>query len=255
MGGVILLKVCGVLRALVRGGRYVPIVLAVVVAARVLAADPVPQAATAPQSTPTQQEPLDQNPYLPGGIYQPHQPFPQGGPIGSQTEDGYNALGPEVTQPIEFPHVIHVEKMGIDCMYCHTYARRSAVSGIPRLSKCIGCHQNIESVKDKPRIKVLLITGTSSKPYPGRRSTTCRISCASIMSGISSASSSNRAARRAKRAATAMVMSGQGPRRAASRRFRWDGASAVMKWTTRSMRSATRPAMGPAIVGNATNRP
>jgi hypothetical protein len=84
------------------------------------------------------------------------EPFQPGGPIGSQTPDGYNALGPVVTQPIEFPHYIHVEKMGIDCMYCHTYARRSAVSGIPRLNKCIGCHQNIESVKDTPRIKILL---------------------------------------------------------------------------------------------------
>jgi hypothetical protein len=64
-----------------------------------------------------------------------------GGPIGSQTPDGYDALGPVVTQPIEFPHYIHVEQMGIDCLYCHTYARRSAVSGIPRLNKCIGCHQ------------------------------------------------------------------------------------------------------------------
>ena len=45
--------------------------------------------------------------------------------------------------------------MGINCMYCHTYARRSRVSGIPPLRKCIGCHQSIESVKDKPRIKKL----------------------------------------------------------------------------------------------------
>jgi hypothetical protein len=45
--------------------------------------------------------------------------------------------------------------MGINCMYCHTYARRSRVSGIPPLRKCIGCHQSIESVKEKPRIKKL----------------------------------------------------------------------------------------------------
>jgi len=63
--------------------------------------------------------------------------------------------GDKIEQPIEFPHDIHAGKMGINCMYCHTYARRSRVSGIPPLRKCIGCHQSIESVKDKPRIKKL----------------------------------------------------------------------------------------------------
>jgi hypothetical protein len=65
------------------------------------------------------------------------------------------AAGDKIEQPIEFPHDIHAGKMGINCMYCHTYARRSRVSGIPPLRKCIGCHQSIESVKDKPRIQKL----------------------------------------------------------------------------------------------------
>lgn len=68
---------------------------------------------------------------------------------------GAARAGDKVEQPIEFPHDIHAGKMGINCMYCHTYARRSRVSGIPPLRKCIGCHQSIESVKDKPRIKKL----------------------------------------------------------------------------------------------------
>jgi hypothetical protein len=68
---------------------------------------------------------------------------------------GLSFAGDKVEQPIEFPHDIHAGKMGINCMYCHTYARRSRVSGIPPLRKCIGCHQSIESVKDKPRIKKL----------------------------------------------------------------------------------------------------
>jgi hypothetical protein len=63
--------------------------------------------------------------------------------------------GDKVEQPIEFPHDVHAGKMGINCMYCHTYARRSKVAGIPPLRKCMGCHESIESVKDKPRIKKL----------------------------------------------------------------------------------------------------
>lgn len=61
--------------------------------------------------------------------------------------------GADVPQPIEFPHNIHVEDNEINCMYCHTYARRSKVAGIPPTSKCMGCHKIIAT--DKPRIQKL----------------------------------------------------------------------------------------------------
>lgn len=60
---------------------------------------------------------------------------------------------PLVPQPIEFPHDRHVKDMKINCMYCHTYARRSKVAGIPPTSKCMGCHKVIAT--DKPRIQKL----------------------------------------------------------------------------------------------------
>ncbi len=82
------------------------------------------------------------------------------------TED---ALGPQVQQPIEFPHNRHAKDMQINCMYCHTYARRSAVAGIPPLQKCIGCHQSIESVKDKPRIKELFKYWEAKKAIPWKK--------------------------------------------------------------------------------------
>ncbi len=97
------------------------------------------------------------------------EPFVQGGAIGSQTDDGFNALGPVVEQPIEFPHNTHAGQMGINCMYCHTYARRSAVSGIPRLDKCMGCHKLIESVKDKPRIKKLFEYWEKKQAIPWKK--------------------------------------------------------------------------------------
>lgn len=97
------------------------------------------------------------------------EPFVQGGAIGSQTEDGFNALGPVVEQPIEFPHNTHAGQMGINCMYCHTYARRSGVSGIPRLDKCMGCHNLIESVKDRPRIKKLFEYWEKKEPIPWKK--------------------------------------------------------------------------------------
>lgn len=78
-------------------------------------------------------------------------------------------LGPQVDQPIEFPHNRHAKDMGINCMYCHTYARRSPVAGIPPLQKCMGCHNGIESVKDKPRIKELFKHWEEKKPIAWKK--------------------------------------------------------------------------------------
>lgn len=83
-------------------------------------------------------------------------------------------VGPVVEQPIEFPHFRHAgdEKDGgmqINCMYCHTYARRSMVAGIPPIQKCIGCHQSIDSVRDKPRIQKLFEYWDAKKPIPWKK--------------------------------------------------------------------------------------
>ncbi|BCK86773.1 menaquinone reductase, multiheme cytochrome c subunit [Sideroxyarcus emersonii] len=83
-------------------------------------------------------------------------------------------LGPQIEQPIEFPHFRHAGDakdggMQINCMYCHTYARRSMVAGIPPVQKCIGCHQSIESVRDKPRIQKLFEYWDAKKPIPWKK--------------------------------------------------------------------------------------
>lgn len=70
--------------------------------------------------------------------------------------------GEDVPQPIEFPHDIHADVNGINCMYCHTYARRSKVAGIPPTSKCMGCHSIIAT--DKPRIKKLTEYWENNEP-------------------------------------------------------------------------------------------
>jgi len=70
--------------------------------------------------------------------------------------------GKDVPQPIEFPHDIHADVNGINCMYCHTYARRSKVAGIPPTSKCMGCHTIIAT--DKPRIKKLTEYWENNEP-------------------------------------------------------------------------------------------
>jgi hypothetical protein len=77
--------------------------------------------------------------------------------------------GSKIEQPIEFPHDVHAGRMGINCMYCHTYARRSPVAGLPPLQKCIGCHENIASVRNTPRIKKLFEYWEAKTPIPWKK--------------------------------------------------------------------------------------
>jgi hypothetical protein len=48
-----------------------------------------------------------------------------------------------IVQPIKFDHRHHVRDDGIDCEYCHSGASRSAYAGIPAVSVCMGCHDQI----------------------------------------------------------------------------------------------------------------
>ncbi len=46
-------------------------------------------------------------------------------------------------QPIAFSHKIHAGDYRIQCLYCHSGARRSAVSGIPSVQFCMNCHRQV----------------------------------------------------------------------------------------------------------------
>src|SRR5215213_4950901 len=46
-------------------------------------------------------------------------------------------------QPINFPHPVHVQKLGMNCVYCHFSANKSMDPGLPAVSTCIGCHNLI----------------------------------------------------------------------------------------------------------------
>jgi hypothetical protein len=46
-------------------------------------------------------------------------------------------------QPIAFPHPTHVQKLGMNCLYCHNAAYKSNDPGLPAVSTCMGCHNLI----------------------------------------------------------------------------------------------------------------
>jgi hypothetical protein len=43
-------------------------------------------------------------------------------------------------QPIDFPHPVHVQTLGMNCLYCHSAANKSPDPGMPAVSTCMGCH-------------------------------------------------------------------------------------------------------------------
>jgi hypothetical protein len=67
-------------------------------------------------------------------------------------------LRPKATQPIPFPHQLHIEKQAM-CTDCHETVERGPIAGIPSVKTCMICHSQIAT--DRPLIKE--VTGYSDK--------------------------------------------------------------------------------------------
>lgn len=115
------------------------------------------------------------------------QPFPREGHSLLPPEEGERLAGGVVeptldTQPIEFNHAIHAGSvedggMGMDCLYCHSNARRSPAAGVPATQVCWNCHKMVDST-DRPALEKLaeycgasqgMPTCTNSEPIPWNR--------------------------------------------------------------------------------------
>ena len=78
-------------------------------------------------------------------------------PTGDVEPSGLEAPGvarDPAGQPIAFSHAHHAGQYQIECEFCHSYARRGPVAGIPSVERCVGCHQSI--LTDQPEIQKLL---------------------------------------------------------------------------------------------------
>jgi hypothetical protein len=65
-------------------------------------------------------------------------------------------------QPIHFPHDIHINKVGLACVKCHTTVDKSPRAGAPPLSVCMECHNKVKT--DSPEIKKLTEHWTNQVP-------------------------------------------------------------------------------------------
>lgn len=66
-------------------------------------------------------------------------------------------------QPIQFTHQLHVG-LGIQCLYCHPGALRGPSPGLPTVTKCWGCHQQIAKTQTSPKLAVLVDYVNNNKP-------------------------------------------------------------------------------------------
>ena len=70
-------------------------------------------------------------------------------------------------QPVEFDHRHHVRDDGIECLYCHAAAERSANAGIPATGVCMGCHAQIWN--QTPLLEPVRRSYFSGKPIDWKR--------------------------------------------------------------------------------------
>lgn len=49
----------------------------------------------------------------------------------------------EVSQPLEFSHLLHIEDIGAECVDCHLYAVSGERATIPNIPVCADCHDEV----------------------------------------------------------------------------------------------------------------
>ena len=65
-------------------------------------------------------------------------------------------------QPIDFPHTVHVQQLGLDCTFCHRNVARSEAATVPAVGLCMTCHKSVGL--DKPEVEKLRAFHEAGQP-------------------------------------------------------------------------------------------
>lgn len=76
----------------------------------------------------------------------------------------YTRVGYQPVQPVPFSHALHVDQLGMDCRYCHTFVERAAHSNVPTTQTCMNCHTQIK--KDSPKLEAVRASWQTGQPVP-----------------------------------------------------------------------------------------
>ncbi len=52
-------------------------------------------------------------------------------------------VGYQPSQPIPYDHSLHVNQLGLDCRYCHSFVEHSGHANIPSANTCWNCHSKV----------------------------------------------------------------------------------------------------------------
>lgn len=81
----------------------------------------------------------------------------------------YTRVGYEPDQPVPFSHKIHVEQLGMDCRYCHSFVEVASHSNVPTTQTCITCHGSGKVQSDNPKLTAVVNSWESGNPVRWNR--------------------------------------------------------------------------------------
>lgn len=76
----------------------------------------------------------------------------------------YLVRGYAPKQPIAYSHALHVDKLGIECQYCHSGVTKSSYATLPPVENCMGCHKVVKT--ESPEIQKLAKYYEDKQPIP-----------------------------------------------------------------------------------------
>jgi hypothetical protein len=78
--------------------------------------------------------------------------------------DHFKVFGPEQrasgykpTQPINFSHIVHVQKNKMECQYCHWNVSKGSYAAIPEVESCMGCHKWVKGGDEESKAEIAKI--------------------------------------------------------------------------------------------------
>jgi hypothetical protein len=72
-------------------------------------------------------------------------------------------------QPINFPHITHVQAVGLDCTFCHRTVSTGVSAGLPAVEQCMFCHQVVGH--NIPEVQKVLAAAQNGAPIVWTRVT------------------------------------------------------------------------------------
>lgn len=74
----------------------------------------------------------------------------------------YTRVGYMPTQPVSYSHAVHVDQLGMDCRYCHSFVDFSSHANVPTTQTCMACHSKVQT--ENPKLQPVRDSWATGKP-------------------------------------------------------------------------------------------